>query len=96
MPGTKIEDKYQKKTQHEHILIRPDTYMDTIKNDKLKIYIFDDNKNKIFGVISIQANKKNAFDDENVFVMKLLAELAVIAIQNHIQYQKLLKYVIVL
>ena len=55
-----------------------------------------DNKNKIFGVISIQANKKNAFDDENVFVMKLLAELAVIAIQNHIQYQKLLKYVIVL
>ena len=50
-----------------------------------------DNKNKIFGVISIQANKKNAFDDENVFVMKLLAELAVIAIQNHIQYQKLLK-----
>jgi len=47
MPGTKIEDKYQKKTQHEHILIRPDTYMDTIKNDKLKIYIFDDNKNKI-------------------------------------------------
>lgn len=42
-----MKEKYQKKTQHEHILLRPDTYLDTIKNDKLKIYIFDEKKNKI-------------------------------------------------
>ena len=42
-----IEDTYQKKSQHEHILIRPDTYIDTIKNNKLNIYIFDEEKQKI-------------------------------------------------
>jgi len=26
----KIEDIYQKKTQHEHIMIRPDTYIGSI------------------------------------------------------------------
>ena len=32
-----IEERYQKKTQHEHILLRPDTYMDSIKNDNIKL-----------------------------------------------------------
>ena len=42
-----IEERYQKKTQHEHILLRPDTYMDSIKNDIIKIYVYNDELNKI-------------------------------------------------
>jgi DNA topoisomerase-2 len=40
-------DKYQIKSPHEHVLLRPDMYMDTIKNDKLNIYIYDEKKKKI-------------------------------------------------
>lgn len=42
-----IEERYQKKTQHEHILLRPDTYMDSIKNDNIKLYIFNEELQKI-------------------------------------------------
>jgi DNA topoisomerase-2 len=42
-----IEERYQKKTQHEHILLRPDTYMDSIKNDNIKLYIFNEEMQKI-------------------------------------------------
>ena len=42
-----IEERYQKKTQHEHILLRPDTYMDSIKNDNIKIYVYNEELNKI-------------------------------------------------
>jgi DNA topoisomerase-2 len=29
-----IEEIYQKKTQHEHIMIRPDTYVGSLNYDK--------------------------------------------------------------
>lgn len=36
-----IEEIYQKKTQHEHILIRPDTYIGSVQFDKQQLYVFN-------------------------------------------------------
>jgi len=41
-----IEQKYQKKTQLEHILLRPDTYIGSTENNKEKLWI-NENDNKI-------------------------------------------------
>jgi len=37
----KVEEVYQKKTQLEHILIRPDTYVGSIEFQKDKLWVFD-------------------------------------------------------
>lgn len=42
-----IEDKYQKKTQIEHILLRPDTYIGDISKQIESMWIWDDSLNKI-------------------------------------------------
>lgn len=42
-----IADKYQKKTQLEHILDIPDTYIGSIEKVDCDLHVFDDNKNKI-------------------------------------------------
>ena len=36
-----VEERYQKKTQLEHILLRPDTYVGSIESTVEKIYVFD-------------------------------------------------------
>jgi DNA topoisomerase-2 len=41
---TSIESKYQKKTQLEHILTRPDTYVGDIKLQTEKLYIHEEGK----------------------------------------------------
>lgn len=42
-----IADKYQKKTQLEHILDIPDTYIGSIEKVDSELYVFDDLQNKI-------------------------------------------------
>ena len=45
--GKTIEEKYQKKTQKEHILLRPDTYIGDICIQKELMWVYDNNINKI-------------------------------------------------
>ena len=49
MPNKKktIEEKYQKKTQKEHILDLPDTYIGSIEPKTESLYVWDDNTNSI-------------------------------------------------
>jgi DNA topoisomerase-2 len=42
-----LEQKYQKKTQIEHVLDRPDTYVDNTKVQEDMMDIFDDNLQRI-------------------------------------------------
>ena len=47
MTHQKIADKYQKKSQLEHILDIPDTYIGSIEKQEESLYIFNETKNKI-------------------------------------------------
>lgn len=42
-----IEQIYQKKSQLEHILLRPDTYVGSIETQKERLWVWDDAKQKI-------------------------------------------------
>lgn len=42
-----IEQKYQKKTQIEHILLRPDTYVGDISLQNESMWVYDDSSNRI-------------------------------------------------
>lgn len=42
-----IEEIYQKKTQLEHILLRPDTYVGSIEAEEQEVWIFDSEENII-------------------------------------------------
>ena len=51
-----LEEKYQKKSQIEHVLDRPDTYVDSIKVQEDMMDIFDDDLQKV-----IRKNKNIKF-----------------------------------
>ena len=42
-----VADKYQRKTQHEHILDRPNTYIGSIDLRDENLFIYNDEINKI-------------------------------------------------
>lgn len=42
-----VERIYQKKTQLEHILLRPDTYVGSIEETTKQMWVFDDEKEAI-------------------------------------------------
>ena len=42
-----IEKIYQKKTQLEHILLRPDTYIGTIEHIDEKLWVYDKSTSKL-------------------------------------------------
>ena len=42
-----IEEKYQKKTHHEHILEIPDTYIGSVEKDKTIMWVFNDDTEKM-------------------------------------------------
>lgn len=42
-----LEQQYQKLSQREHILLRPDTYIGSIQTEEAELYVFDDKNNKI-------------------------------------------------
>ena len=43
---TSIEEQYQKKSQKEHILLRPDTYIGSVEGNLEKLWIYDKDNNK--------------------------------------------------
>lgn len=42
-----IEKIYQKKSQLEHILLRPDTYIGSVEHTKETMWVFDQENNKM-------------------------------------------------
>ena len=42
-----IEEQYKKKSLHQHILDLPDTYIGSVQNDLMNIYVYDEDENKI-------------------------------------------------
>lgn len=42
-----IEERYKKKSTHEHILTLPDTWIGSVQSDTMNMWVFDDNNNKI-------------------------------------------------
>lgn len=42
-----IEQTYQKKTQLEHILLRPDTYIGSVEHDRQTLWVFDTTTSKM-------------------------------------------------
>ena len=42
-----VEQIYQKKTQLEHILLRPDTYIGSIEHDTQQLWVFNHETDKI-------------------------------------------------
>ncbi|KAI9983167.1 hypothetical protein PInf_007094 [Phytophthora infestans] len=46
-PKQSIEQIYQKKTQLEHILLRPDTYVGSIEHVEQSMWVFDDEKQRM-------------------------------------------------
>ncbi len=42
-----METTYQKKTQIEHVLIRPDTYIGSVEMHEEKMWVFDSKTEKI-------------------------------------------------
>jgi len=45
--GKSIEQIYQKKSQLEHILLRPDTYVGSIETQRERLWVWDEEKQKI-------------------------------------------------
>ena len=43
-----VERIYQRKTQLEHILLRPDTYVGSVEETTENMYVFDEEKKAIF------------------------------------------------
>lgn len=83
MPPKKTDDEiYQKLSQHEHILTRPDMYVGTIEMQKEKIWIFDEAENimkqhdatwvpglyKIFDEILVNASDNKMRDPEQKYI----------------------------
>ena len=44
MSRTSIERVYQKKTQLEHILLRPDTYIGSVEFDTQTLWVWEEDK----------------------------------------------------
>src|SRR5271154_3272826 len=45
--GKTVEDTYQRVDQHEHILIRPDSYIGSVEEDTYKMWIYNEEINKM-------------------------------------------------
>jgi len=45
--GPTIEEQYKKKSLHQHILDLPDTYIGSVQNDIINMYIYDEDENRI-------------------------------------------------
>ena len=46
-PKISIEDKYKSKSLHQHIIDLPDSYIGSIQNDIINLYVYDEEENKI-------------------------------------------------
>jgi len=83
--GKSIEQIYQKKSQLEHILLRPDTYVGSIEHQQEKLWVWDDEKKtmvqreirfvpglyKIFDEILVNSADNFQRDPENMTYLKV-------------------------
>ena len=59
-----IEQKYQKKTQHEHILSHPDTYIGSIEGSECECWVWDDeNQSMVKKIINVNLGLYKIFDE---------------------------------
>ena len=59
-----LTDKYQKKTDREHVLDNPDTYTGSMEHTDYSTYVYDDETNKIVhGQLSIIPGLYKLFDE---------------------------------
>jgi len=42
-----VEEEYQKKTQLEHVLLRPDTYIGSIEQQNTTVWLIDDSEKQL-------------------------------------------------
>ena len=62
--GKPLEKIYQKKTQLEHILLRPDTYVGSIELQKDKLWVFNSETKKLeFREVSYVPGLFKIFDE---------------------------------
>ena len=45
--GPTIEEQFKKKSLHQHILDLPDTYIGSVQNDVINMYVYDEDENRI-------------------------------------------------
>ncbi len=58
-----LEDIYQKKTQKEHILLRPDTYIGSVEIEQQEMWIFDDSGKIVKKQIQLVQGLFKIFDE---------------------------------
>ena len=59
-----LEKVYQKKTQLEHILLRPDTYIGSVELQKEKLWVFNSKEEKLeFREVSYVPGLYKIFDE---------------------------------
>lgn len=62
--GKKIEEIYQKKTQLEHILLRPDTYIGSVEAVNQLMWVFDSSTKKmVYRAINFVPGLYKIFDE---------------------------------
>lgn len=59
----KIEDIYQKKTQLEHILLRPDTYIGSVESVKETMWVVDEDGKMVHKEVSFVPGLYKIFDE---------------------------------
>ena len=63
-PSKKIEEIYQKKTQLEHILLRPDTYIGSVEFVNQLMWVFDPTTKKmVYRTINFVPGLYKIFDE---------------------------------
>eukprot|EP00672_Neobodo_designis_P021424 CAMPEP_0174847070 /NCGR_PEP_ID=MMETSP1114-20130205/12682_1 /TAXON_ID=312471 /ORGANISM="Neobodo designis, Strain CCAP 1951/1" /LENGTH=1431 /DNA_ID=CAMNT_0016081341 /DNA_START=175 /DNA_END=4470 /DNA_ORIENTATION=+ len=95
----KIEDIYTKKTQHEHILARPEMYIGPVQREEKEVWIFDDASQmmvrrklswvpglyKIFDEILVNAadNKVRDFEGQTLIKVDIKQDQGMIRVYNN-------------
>jgi DNA topoisomerase-2 len=63
-PKRTIEQQYQKKSQLEHILLRPDTYVGSIEHQSEQLWVWDKKKNEmVYRTVKIVPGLFKIFDE---------------------------------
>ena len=95
----KIEDIYTKKTQHEHILARPEMYIGPVQREEKEVWIFDEATQmmvrrklswvpglyKIFDEILVNAadNKVRDFEGQTLIKVEIKQEQGMVRVYNN-------------
>lgn len=58
-----VEDIYQKKTQLEHILLRPDTYVGSVERQSSNLWVLDSENKMVYKQVSFVPGLYKIFDE---------------------------------